>query len=272
MLSRNNPTKFEMTRFVLNQLNSREDNSALRQRREILKRVYEFESFEQCWDNDRLIAKGLVAEIQKVTDKKDAFTRMNMERETERQQPLAENNRKIAEQQKRQKNLDDIKKSFFALFNIENPQERGKQLEKSLNDLFKVFGISIKDAFTLCGQFGQGIIEQIDGVIEIDGEIYIVEMKWLKDPLGKAEMSEHLVRIFNRGGARGLIISASGFSKPAYETAKEALAHKVIILVHLREIVDILEELGDLKELLKQKVRSAITEKNPYYNMSDKFL
>ena len=54
-----------MVRTTLTRLNERGE-AALRERREILKRVTEFEDFSTCWPNDQLKAKGLVAEIRRV--------------------------------------------------------------------------------------------------------------------------------------------------------------------------------------------------------------
>jgi hypothetical protein len=59
---------------------------------------------------------------------------------------------------------------------------------------------------------GQGIVEQIDGVVELDGRLYLVEVKWWHDPLGPGDVAQHLVRVFNRGHARGIFIAASGCS------------------------------------------------------------
>jgi hypothetical protein len=81
--------KYQIARTVLVGLNERGDDGALRQRREVLKRVVEFEDFSTCWPNDRLQAQGLVAQVQKVVNAKDTFTRMTQERDAERQQRMA---------------------------------------------------------------------------------------------------------------------------------------------------------------------------------------
>ena len=73
-------SKYEIVRTILQRLNEFGER-ALRERREILKRVVEFEDFSTCWDNDRLQAKGLVSEIRKVVNVKDSFTRMRQERD-----------------------------------------------------------------------------------------------------------------------------------------------------------------------------------------------
>lgn len=93
--------------------------------------------------------------------------------------------------------------------------ERGKILESMLNHMFNVFDIGLRESFVIIGGAGEGIVEQIDGVIEIDGHIYFVEMKWWDKPLGVSEISQHLVRIYHRAESRAIIISASDFTAPA---------------------------------------------------------
>ena len=85
---RQNISKFDIVRTVLTRLNEKGE-STLRERREILKRVTEFEDFSTCWPSDQLKAKGLVAEIRRVVDVKDSFTRMHLEREEERKKHRA---------------------------------------------------------------------------------------------------------------------------------------------------------------------------------------
>jgi hypothetical protein len=46
-----------------------------------------------------------------------------------------------------------------------------------LNSLFAFAGFLVREAFTIKGDEGQGIVEQIDGAVEIDGVLYLVEMK-----------------------------------------------------------------------------------------------
>src|SRR5262245_12563134 len=76
--------KFDIARTVLQRLNEHGE-ATLRERREILKRIVEYEDFSVCWPEDQLKAQGLVAQIRRVVDVKDSFTRMRQEREVERQ-------------------------------------------------------------------------------------------------------------------------------------------------------------------------------------------
>lgn len=62
--------KHEMVRTVLARLNERGEPT-LRQRREVLKRVVEFEDFSACWPNDQLKAKALVAQESESRQRKE---------------------------------------------------------------------------------------------------------------------------------------------------------------------------------------------------------
>lgn len=256
--------KYEIVRTVLTRLNEKGD-STLRERREILKRVTEFEDFSACWPADQLKAKGLVAEIRRVVNVKDSFTRMHQEREEERKKRQVEQQAKLEEAQRRRGKLSEVKTALFSLFSESNSQKRGKALESVLDRLFEVSGILIRESFTLKGSQGEGIIEQVDGVVEIDGELYLVEIKWWNEPLGISEVSQHLVRVFNRGHARGIFISASGYTQPAISTCKEALQKSVVVLCKLEEIALLLEQEKDMRDFLKAKINAAIIDKNPLY-------
>ena len=57
--------KYQMVRTVLERLNAKGE-AALRERREVLRRVVDFANFDSCWPDDQLKAKGLVASIREV--------------------------------------------------------------------------------------------------------------------------------------------------------------------------------------------------------------
>jgi len=256
-------SKYEIVRRLLADLNEKGETS-LRERREILKRVTEFEDFSSAWQNDVLKAKGLVSEIRKVVNVKDSFTRMNIERERESKKRQDEYEERANAIRKRKDELDGIKHELYSLFKMADIYKRGKALESVLNRLFKSNNILVREAFTIVGDNSEGIIEQIDGVVEIDGSLYLVEMKWWEKKLGTKEVSPHLVRIFNRGHAGGILISASGYTDPAIHTCKEALAQKTVVLCELEELVALLEQQGNLKDFLKTKIKMAVTEKKPF--------
>lgn len=258
--------KYEIARTALTRLNERGETT-LRERREILKRVVEFEEFSTCWPDDQLKAKGLVAEIRRVVDVKDSFTRMRQEREAERKAHAEKYKAKVRQAREKKEQVRAVKDELFALFSETDPHARGRRLERVLNDLFEVSGILIRESFTRVEVEEDGVLEQIDGVVELDGEVYLVEMKWLSRSVSVADVSHHLVRVFSRGSSRGLFISATEFSTAAMKTCKEVLQQQVVILCLLQEIVRLLEREGKLKDLIKEKVRRAIVDKQPYHQV-----
>lgn len=261
--------KYQMVRTVLERLNAKGE-PALRERREVLRRVVDFASFDSCWPDDRLKARGLVASIREVVNQKDAFTRMNNAREEERQARLAETQRVAAEKRERTSKIENAKQGLYALFGTSaSAQERGKMLETALNNLFQAYGVLVHKAFHLVGNAGEGVVEQIDGVIELGGTLYFVEMKWYRAPVGKPEISEHLVRLMSRAEVRGIFISASNYTEPAIQTVREFLQQKVLVLSTLQEIVRLLEQQDDLAAFFAKKIQAAQIHKNPYFRPHD---
>ncbi|WP_026471951.1 restriction endonuclease [Alkanindiges illinoisensis] len=256
--------KFDIVRNVLTKVNQRGDNG-LRARREILRRVVDFESFETCWPNDQYKAKGLVASIREAVNKKDAFTRMKQERDAERNSRIAkQQSERNAAAEKRAK-IEHVNQCLLALFKMDDkPQERGKLLEKVLNDLFRAYGIYVQEDFRRRDPDSSVIVEQIDGVIELNGQIHLVEMKWLNIPVGIGEFSPHLSRLFMRANAHGIFIATNGYAASVISECRNALTQKTLFLCSLQEFVMLLQRQGDLLELLRKKSHAAIIDKNPY--------
>ena len=185
--------KYHVTREVLTELNAKGDPS-LRERREILRRVTQFEDFSVCWENDQPAARGLVSQIRDLVNVRDSFTRMNQERQRERDDRLEILRREQEAKESKERELAGIRKDLFALFSDSNPWRRGKSLEGVLNRYFAASGILISEAITVTGDAGTGIVEQIDGVIILRGSLFLVEIKWEKETLSKEKVAPHLVR------------------------------------------------------------------------------
>ncbi|MEK6384094.1 MAG: restriction endonuclease [Paraburkholderia tropica] len=260
----NSINKFEIVRRVLEKVNARGD-SGLRPRREIIKRVVEFESFETCWPEDQLKAKGLVVSVREAVNAKDSFTRMKQERDDEREATRARQHAEQAATAKKRSQIDDVNARLAALFGMDDkPHERGKLLEGVLNDLFRVYGILVREDFRRKDPDTSVVLEQIDGVIELDGAIHLVEIKWLKSPVGTSEFFPHLSRLFLRANARGIFISSAGFTEPVIKECAAALTQKTMLLCSLHEIVMLLQRRDDLIVFLKNKSQAAIVDKNPF--------
>ena len=138
-------------------------------------------------------------------------------------------------------------------------------MEPLLNRLFRSFGILVREEFQRKGEPGEGVVEQIDGVIELDGKRFLVEMKWWKKPIGREAISPHLLRVFQRPDVGGICISASFFTKGAIASCREGLSQRPCCLCDLQEIFEILENEKDLRALLRAKIQAAVLDKNPYF-------
>ena len=261
--NRDSLNKFDIVRTVLTRLNEAGD-ATLRVRREVVKRVVEIEDFSTCWPEDRLEAQGLVSRIRTVVDVKDSFTRMRQERESELRKNLEDKQREAEALKRRQENLEAIRKDFIRLFAMDDAHKRGQLLEGVLNRLFKAEGILVRESLRRIAEPGHRVIEQIDGVIELNGDIYLVEMKWLAVPVGVPDVSQHLVRVFNRSASRGIFVSYSEYTTPAIDTCKESLSKMVVVLCTLKEFVMLLENDMSLKEFLTAKIQGSIIDKQPY--------
>lgn len=76
-------SKFHIARTVFTRLNDAGD-PMIRPRREILNRIVSTESFDHCWPKDQLAARGTVDAVRKAIHQRDAFTRMEVEKDRER--------------------------------------------------------------------------------------------------------------------------------------------------------------------------------------------
>ena len=254
--------KFDIARTLLSRLNEAGDG-ALGERRALLQRVHDFEDFSTCWEDERLEAQGLVSQIRRVVNVTDSFTRMRQEREAEARKHREAARREAEARKRKRETADGIRRDLAGFFAMDDPRKRGTLLEDVLNRFFDAGGILVRESFTRVGEPGQRVIEQIDGVIELEGEIYLVEMKWLQDPAGPGDVSQHLVRVFGRSSSRGIFISYSGYTDAAISVCKEALSNAVVVLCTLQELVLLMERESGLEDFLKQKVRGSIIDKQP---------
>lgn len=256
--------KYQIARTVIESLNSRGDPT-LAPRREIIKRVVEFEDFSSCWPADQLKAKGAVSEVRRVVNVKDSFTRMKQERDSEKAHVQAAVQAERAAEHARKKQISDLKDQLFSLFALEDkPQMRGKKLEVVLNGIFRAYGILVHEDFKRRDPDSNTVLEQVDGVILLDGTIHLVEMKWLKDPVGIADFSPHLVRLFSRANASGIFISNSEFTEPVLKECANALNQRTMFLCSLQELVMLLQNETDLLTFLRKKSQAAVVAKQPF--------
>lgn len=252
---RSSISMYAIARTVIEGINELGD-SGLGVRREVLRRVVEWDNFSTCWPDKAAQAEGFVAKVRQMVNVKDTFTRIQQERDREREDRLRPQREAAEAAQRRREERERLYRELAALFGMPNRQQRGIKFEALLNKIFQLDGLSVRESFTLTIDSGQ-VGEQIDGLIELGNQPYMVEAKWWQDPLGVDGVSQHLVRVYSRAGVHGLIISANGFADTAIEQCKTALSQKTIVLAELREIVVLLERQGDFATWLKAKTYAA---------------
>ena len=256
--------KVHQVRTVLTQLNGAGDR-CLRERREVIKRVAETEDFSTCWDDDRLEAIGLVAQVRARVDKHDAFARLERERQAAAALARQSREAELSAQRNRSRQLAEVRSQLAGLFGESDPQRRGRALEGLLNRYFAIEEISVREPFVFREASDDTPLEQIDGVIELDAHVYLVEVKWWAKQLSAHDLALHMVRVAHRGDVRGLVVSAAGYTPAALKTCRDELQRAVFVLCELRELVMWLERGDHLPERLREKIRCAQIDKEPLH-------
>lgn len=135
-----------------------------------------------------------------------------------------------------------------------SPQERGFAFERFLNEMVEAFKLNPRNSFRLVG-------EQIDGSLELDGEIYLVEAKWESKPIGLQDLLYFHGKVTGKATwSRGLFISYSGFTEDALIAFLKGRATNLITLSaqDLYFVLNGIEGIHlDLDVAIKIKVRHA---------------
>jgi hypothetical protein len=263
-LDRSALSKYEIARRVLHAVNDLTDDRGLSIRREIVRRVAQFSAFENCYENSVLSARGGVQLVREFVNVHDAASRIDAHAERERSLHRSKINAELKAKADAKAERQRVRQEIAQLFGTSEPQRRGKALEAVLAKLFKFDNVLVREAISIRSTSGNGIVEQIDGVIEIDHQSYLVEMKWWSSNLGVPEVSEHMMRVFARAQSRGIIIAHPGYSAPAIEKVREFLRDAPFILCDLEEVVAIIDDDVSVQDWLRPKIHAAIIERDPF--------
>ncbi|TAM56572.1 restriction endonuclease [bacterium] len=256
--------KIEMAHTLLKVVNEMSGNHGLKVRREVLKGIVDFNNFDSIYQDKRLAAKGAVAKARELIDEKDAFTRMQQERDAERSQRLARQNAELEREKQRASKREDIKSRLYKLFTMQDEYERGKTFEVLLNDWCNFEEILVRESFRITGNRNNRTVEQVDGVIEVKGQIYVVEAKWWKNLLGPKDVAQHVMGVLTRGDGRGLFIANPGFTEAAIVEVGLALTHRIIVLGTTEELYKVMATNHTLTQWIVDKANAAVGERNPF--------
>lgn len=130
--------------------------------------------------------------------------------------------------------------------------QRGFALEQLLSELFRLEKIQVHESF-------KSTVDQIDGAIQHNNCIYLVEMRWRAKKQSADDLATFLRKVDRRfEGTRGLLISISGFDNHAITDLKTG--RKVNIILWTGEFIEaILSGRLTTTELLDLSFRHAST-------------
>lgn len=158
--------------------------------------------------------------------------------------------------------LKDLYQDFLTLHKSQNPQQRGRDFESLLHHLFNLYDMEPRLAYSLES-------EQIDGAVSFDTDDYLIEAKWLSNPVSRSELDIFAAKVGRKGkNALGLFIAVNGFSKPGLETYSTSTS---FLAIDGMDLILVLEGRVRLDDLLKAKRRHANETGSCYFRASDVF-
>ena len=154
----------------------------------------------------------------------------------------------LSEQRQRSQALEQLKKEFSGLAIERDRNNAGLALEQLLNRLFEIFQLRPRQPFRVVG-------EQIDGSFELDGQVYLLESKWEKNPLPEADLLIFRGKIEGKSTfTRGVFIALNDISISARDAITRGKAPSFFIM-NGHDLMMILCESMNLSDFLRKRVR-----------------
>lgn len=143
--------------------------------------------------------------------------------------------------------LDALRKRLYDLRDLP-PQKRGYEFERFLKDLFDSSRLQARSPFSLIG-------EQIDGSFQLGNETYLIEAKWVRDPIGVAELNTFQGKLDQKAAwARGVFISYGGFTQEGLYAFGKG---RKVICMSGEDIYKALGQRIPIADVIDRKVRAA---------------
>lgn len=143
---------------------------------------------------------------------------------------------------------DELKQRFIVMHSMTNPQQRGRDFEGFINELFALYDLEPRAAYSLDH-------EQIDGAFSFDTDHYVLEAKWWKERIGRRELDVFKSNIERKGkNTLGLYISMSDFTSDALAVYSLSTP---FITMDGGDFMAVLDQRIRLDELMRRKKRHA---------------
>lgn len=141
-----------------------------------------------------------------------------------------------------------LREEFSCLALEPDRTKAGLALEPFINQLFEVFQLLPRQPFRVMG-------EQIDGSFELESHIYLLELKWEKDPLPEADLLIFRGKIEGKSTfTRGVFIALNDISDPAKDAITRGKAPSFFVM-NGHDLMMILNEAISLPDYLRKRVR-----------------
>jgi hypothetical protein len=253
--------KFKVVSPVLDKLNTAE--AGIGPLRRILQETLSFKDGNHllwCSDGQRLKkdAEESLDRLRKLVVDHDAI------KQTEKEQRAAIARRRDEANKHRAFNdeLAILKATFIQFHGKSDHNERGYDLEKLLNTLFKLFDLTPRSPFKRTG-------EQIDGSFVLDRDHYLLEAKWTRDRVILGDLRDLDGAVGSSlDNTLGLFISIEGFSEEGL-TAYLQGARPRIVCMDGADLFMVLDGRIDLADLLQREKDIAVQKKNICVSAND---
>ncbi|WP_053163447.1 restriction endonuclease [Pseudomonas sp. P1.8] len=164
----------------------------------------------------------------------------------------------------RQVSVDQAARLKQALLEVHKlaPQARGYAFETFLQQLFEASNLQPRAPFRNTG-------EQIDGSFLCRGDIYLVEAKWVSNPVGVGELHILQGKINEKAAwTRGVFISYYGFTNVGLEAFGR---RKSLICISGKDIHEALEKQIPFADVIDRKVRAAAETGSVFVQVAELF-
>ncbi|HEX9201166.1 MAG TPA: hypothetical protein VF865_16520 [Acidobacteriaceae bacterium] len=161
-----------------------------------------------------------------------------------------------------QQKLSELHDRYMRLLIKSDENERGYDLEKLLNEMFKLFELSPHSPFRRIG-------EQIDGAFVLDRDNFLLEAKWQKTPSKLTDLRDLDGAVSSSlDNTLGLFVAVSGFTVDAL-SGYIAGNRPRLICMDGADLLLVLEGRIDLPELLFRKKEVASQRRKLFVSASD---
>lgn len=145
--------------------------------------------------------------------------------------------------------LRQLLERFLAMHAASDPQQRGRDFELFLNQLFALWDLTPRAAYDLDH-------EQIDGAFTFRTDDYLLEARWWNKALGPKELNDFRAKVDGKArNTLGLCVAVAGFTEGAVK--QHSTAQSPLILMDGTDVMPVLEGRIGLDEVLERKRRHA---------------